>query len=195
MNKLELCFKCVANLEVLLNQRKKNLLLQAKNIYSITEYYQHLTKHERVLICSLISERMGIYIIDLTANFCALAIDTDDIEWLKKTIILHILEGFSDYRMNYQYLATVDYTLSRKYFDLSFFISDESNYVNDSTYKYMTTFFNRNADFNNYGLAEIQRNGRTCFVNLNSKYVEKHCLRMLETNSFLEKFAYDINAK
>ena len=197
MNKLELIFERIVSLEKEIQMKKKDFKMIDKDVYLITDYYLNLTKEERLLARSLISDKASEFFIGLTPNFSALAIDMGDIQWVKRAIILHIFDGFADYRMNTLYLDFVLRAVGRRYkslgaeyMEISPFINDRDLFANERSYSFIQNIFNEKLSGSvSVGMYEKKLNDKTCFVDGNRKDIDKQCLKMIEMNSYFEKLS------
>ena len=198
MNKLEQIFERIVSLEEYIRSKKRNYLLIDKEIFLITEYYLYLTRDERILATSLISPDASEYFIGLTPNFSALAIDTGDIRWIKRALILNIFDSFSDYRISMLYLAFVSCALGRRYknlgaqyMDINPFLDNRDIFTDERVFLLIQSYF-KGGDARNFSVSSEKKiNGKTCFVDYGRKNPEKQCKQMLEKNSFFEKLAIE----
>ncbi len=109
MNLLDESFEILCRLEDV-NVRRNRAGKAVYEVANLAQNFSVLDVKSRTHLKSLITEKMGRYIIGFSSDICAIAINEDSKEMLKAAICLHMLEGFnSDARENVRELIFIDF--------------------------------------------------------------------------------------
>jgi len=142
------------------------------DIKKFIDLYMALSGDEKKIIYDCITEKTGRLLISYTSEMSARAIDTKDIEWLMRAILLHILEGFRfDYRENFRVLVFVYFSAQYLKVDLAEEIRKLCVFATPEAKNKLEIFFTRKPELNDltlYGFMAKKIEGMIKFVSISS---------------------------
>ena len=167
MGNLDFCLNFLNALEDGAKGKKSPINVSYDMMNEFLTFYVSISHNDRCFINDYVSDKLGLLFISYTGKFCKQAMELLDEELIKKSILLHIIEGFEyDVRENIRRLVFSYYASEVNGFNFKELCSSMYCYANEYVIKQLESFCNRDPglnDLRNFGVAVENDKGKVRF--------------------------------
>ncbi|MEJ2611221.1 MAG: hypothetical protein P8179_14350 [Candidatus Thiodiazotropha sp.] len=101
MSKIDNCLNLIEKIENRSYRGKNRVVITVDDIATLTDLFDEVDSESKDFIRDCISEKVGKVLIGFTGEMARKSVESGDIKWLKRALIVHILEDVQfDYREN-----------------------------------------------------------------------------------------------
>jgi hypothetical protein len=169
--KVEKCIEVLNEIEQKLAGNRRGVSPRLDDIGVLADTYSELDPSDRKFVFECITEKVGLYLIGFTAALSAKAIDTSEEIWIKRSIILHVMEGFRiDYRENIRNLIFAYYAAEKIGTNFGSLVGAVESLSNEQASIRLAEFCRRDRSLNSlkaFGVREVNNDGITHFQPIN----------------------------
>jgi hypothetical protein len=134
----------------------------------LVELYLEAPEYDRRAISGETSSEIGKKLLALGSFMAEEAMNTNDPKWIRASVLLHLIEDFSDdYRENFRHLILANYAAVKIDANMRDVIDGVIPYSSERAAKFMKVFRDRDGSLNglaSFGVREDFNDGRFKFV-------------------------------